>query len=572
MGYYIIIRKKDKINDSIVSCIVDGESEIGVNEIIEEGGKTYHVIVAGYIPRIGKTAKEKAQTLLSKYIDGTIDGNKLYGSYSLVIINQTDGDIMVVTDSFASRVVWKYEDSETIEYASDVRYLVRERKEKLTIDQATLYSFLVYQRAIGNHSMWNEIKSVMPGTIERYSKGGLNVEKYYKTQFTHSKKNVNKAAKEFVQLLKEVVSDICADVAEPALMMGGGLDSRLVAAVSPKNVTCVTLADYKNLEAKSAGKVAQKANLKWHFVERPSNLLADNFKEATATSDAIHPWTNAHFLNINKITNFKYDAAMTALLVDTFYKGLWISITYDYDDVGSYGANIEGMEKIILDLTPKKTDIDLFLDSQEIDKMYQYYKDAVREHCRYVLKFGDNIHDLVQLFWTSSINTGVAEFQNASSLRTVTSERTPFFDIRLNNFMRTMDPEIRKDSDFIKKCIKIADWRLWIMPTSNTMLPVAAPSWVIIVVEHIRPKLGHLKMKLFPKKVKTSSSWPSVSSLIKNNEKLKDELLSLKQMADVLGFDKSKVEKYIDTCVNTGTRTLTFDSLVTFFSFMKQLD
>lgn len=180
-------------------------------------------------------------------------------------------------------------------FISDDILILKERLNINTIDAFASEEFLasgytlgkktllknVYQLQSSEYLYFNNCKLKKQGFHFTYSTNKLNTSPYFKLR----EQAILAFENSFNRLIKSLNNK------QVILPLSGGFDSRLIAVLLNKhnytNVICYTYGKKNNHEIENSKKVAEKLNLKWHFIEY-SDKLIENHMNSNSFKEFIH--------------------------------------------------------------------------------------------------------------------------------------------------------------------------------------------------------------------------------------------------------------------------------------------
>ena len=155
---------------------------------------------------------------------------KLDGFFSIVIIDEKEEKLFLIKDSFGKKPLYYKYDSDKcfLTFCSENRIFDKNSK----ISSSNFINFLVLHFKFFNQTIFEEIKSVPPGSYLEYSDKKIKLVQWY---FPKIKKiNKDKIKENFFELFENSVRKrLMADV-NIGLFLSGGLDSNLIARILKK--------------------------------------------------------------------------------------------------------------------------------------------------------------------------------------------------------------------------------------------------------------------------------------------------------------------------------------------------
>jgi len=407
----------------------------------------------------------------------------LNGSFALLLHDPEKNEILVSTDRFSTYPLWccDLEDS-GIAISSDFTALAGLIHG--TIDYASLWSFLTRGRPVGQHSFFNEIKAIRPATALLFRKGKLIEEvEWYKPRFEPEyDRSVSYWGDELIECVRAAIKDKMADSKAPGLLLSGGLDSRLIASIAPAETRCFTLADFNNIEMKTAAKAAKICGLEHFPIVRDENWYPDIIEQAATHSIGLWHWHNVHFM---PLANWSgewqvIDRVMLGMGFDTLLKGNQIKANILWGKT----PDPEHVDEAVSFLTDfgagpvfPEAHIEEILHPGAATRCRKAYREAVREELLHVIPIVQCVPDAWELFQCRSIMR-VPYWTNITCLREFISARNIIFDNRFYDLYFRLPVTIRRTGSALRAALGRRNKRLVTLIDTNSRLPSFLPASV----------------------------------------------------------------------------------------------
>jgi len=172
------------------------------------------------------------------------------GMFSIILYDSKKEEIFIARDRFGEKPIYYMHDDHSLLASSELSPIIKNFKNKLTLDIEQLNFFLKKSFVSPEKSIFKEIQKIKPGTYKRFLLSDENItfieEKFYwdfKTRILDEKINCISSNKpsyldckhELDELLNEKISmTMCSDVPLGAFL-SGGYDSSCVVAYMQKN-------------------------------------------------------------------------------------------------------------------------------------------------------------------------------------------------------------------------------------------------------------------------------------------------------------------------------------------------
>ncbi|MCK4793075.1 MAG: hypothetical protein KAV87_55610 [Desulfobacteraceae bacterium] len=253
---------------------------------------------------------------------------ELNGAFAIVFAN-TIG-LCIVTDpvSFTMVYVGKNRNNEAVSFGTHPDLVASISDKSLHIDMVSVGEFLNSGTPIFPNTMYRNVKELNPGRLYnidlRGDKADIKDFIYWSPPKELSQGyDQNKLAKELENILLSVVRDRC-NAQKVAVLLSGGLDSRLIMAAVPETVNCIglTFCDHTNRETRTAKRVANSYNRDWFPVVRDKEFLGNSVVDTVKLTGCEFDWVDAHSIGlVEDIAKFNLSAILGGAEFDGYFKG-----------------------------------------------------------------------------------------------------------------------------------------------------------------------------------------------------------------------------------------------------------
>lgn len=228
---------------------------------------------------------------------------QLPGMFAFAIWNGEEQELFCARDRFGEKPFYYAmgKNGEFI-FASEIKALLASGLIVPKVNQEALFHFLQYGYVNTYQSIYSNIYTLPPAHYLTYSKGKIEVKRYYSIPKKDVQINLHDAKEEFSHLLKNAVKkQLVADV-EVGSFLSGGLDSSTIVAMvnkfKPKQTTLSFGYSGENSELKFAEEIAQKYETNHIEIhENRGDIAADLLK--------ISPYFDEPFADMSYTPQFK---------------------------------------------------------------------------------------------------------------------------------------------------------------------------------------------------------------------------------------------------------------------------
>ncbi|MEO0189984.1 MAG: asparagine synthase-related protein [candidate division WOR-3 bacterium] len=517
------------------------------------------LLLCGAVTDLGKFGTESsdqnetARKLLALWKergDSIID--QINGSWSLLFYNARENILTAFTDRFASRSIWISQDGKIWIIGNFPSAIVVMRGNSTSYDPAGLYSLFVISRHIQGRSLYKEVFSLIAGqkiTLKGPSlltspsrgedRGGddgyCSISHWYKRRY---RPDFSAKPKEWGYRLAYELR--CSAkrykkiTPNPYLFLSGGLDSRIVAAAYGKDLKTITLCTSPNFESRIARLVSYYSGLKHQQIIRSPYWYLDTLMASALITSGNYLFSHTHFIvPVIEIIEDEPDASF-------FLGDLLENLNKHYFSIpsgSSFTFTPENLPDLLTQFIPSVSRIqnpELGIFNNKISNyLHRNWLDAIQDSAKLVMDVSEDDRDKFDTYlrW---IDVSVTYTYNMiTCIWPLASERNLFFDNELNDLSLQIPADIRGKSIIHKWILWHLKKELLIIPDANYFLPVFMPKWLQRFSKETRPKLGHMRRRLYTKRKReasimpTAGSWLLFNELYRQDKRYRDSIESL---------------------------------------------
>lgn len=213
--------------------------------------------------------------------------NKINGMYAFVVFDTKCNRIHLVRDPFGIKPLYYLSDNNTFIFSSEIRGIKAINESLFPVDTKSLQTFLTLRYIPSPYTLFKGIKRLPPGHILCFHIDTGKIElsffpKYTADSFSGS---MGDAVDEYTLKLKEAVKRQLLSDVPVGVLLSGGIDSSLIAAMAAEtgiNIPCFTVGfgnAYNDCEIEDAAQTARILGLKHRAVEVNPDSLWDVFAD-----------------------------------------------------------------------------------------------------------------------------------------------------------------------------------------------------------------------------------------------------------------------------------------------------
>ncbi|MDD5457827.1 MAG: asparagine synthase-related protein [Phycisphaerae bacterium] len=254
--------------------------------------------------------------------------NQLNGAFALIAANQEG--FCIVTDplSFVPVYIGTNDNNMPIAFGTHPDILAAVSSDCLKLDAVSAGEFLNSGYCTFPNTIHANVKEIAPGRVHivKKRKSGqfiLNDLIYWlppkEICGCYDKLEL---AKELENIIRSAVESRC-NAKKIAVLLSGGLDSRVILAAVPQSAECIglTFSNELNRETNVASKVAKCYDRQWIPLIRDPELLSKSIVNIVKFISCQSQWVDAHNFGLSdRISKYDADFLLSGMLFDRFLK------------------------------------------------------------------------------------------------------------------------------------------------------------------------------------------------------------------------------------------------------------
>ena len=403
-------------------------------------------------------------------------------------------------------------------------------RDDICVDDVSTAEYLSYGCSTFPNTMHSNVKEINPGRLHINNTKNRNIcpkEYVYWLPPPEISENYseNALAEELCSAFSSAVKDRCNNK-KVAVLLSGGLDSRLIMALVPENVDCfgLTFSDSFNREAKTAKKVAECYNRKWFNLPRDCELVGNSMVGIVKLLGCECEWISAHAYGFaEKISDFDVDCLLSGQMFDSYLKGI---LALDFViKKSSYGLLPSRYEKRAFDYVHQADDSLRDVDTEFWNTtLVQNVLGNVYERRReYYETNHEHMHRSIELLFLYPFSQFM-DTANWFGDRKILPVQLVGFDRRLLDFAFKCPVELKLDNKiFLKAAMKIYGPGTRIKCVNDGVRP--GSSHITRLAQRAMRKTQDKIVRFYEKINKTSKfqhSWSDYQKYWSQSSKLKD--------------------------------------------------
>lgn len=265
----------------------------------------------------------------------------LEGIYSYAIWEKDRKQLYIATDRHGYEFVYYYRDSKKFIFASEIKSILSILGSKPEPDIYAICDIFNFHSVFNNKTPFKHIHLLPHAANCIVSQGNCNIRQFWDYPFSveHHKDNEDFLLDKAKQLIQTSVDNSINEFDKIGIMLSGGLDSRLLAAVARNRVNDAIALSIRYSEAKLeeniiASQVATCLNMKFQYFNSPKNNIIDLIENSITDTDGQQGFCDI-LPTIKEIAReYPGIGLINGFLMDTLFKSNWVLFNdQGYDDI-----------------------------------------------------------------------------------------------------------------------------------------------------------------------------------------------------------------------------------------------
>jgi len=586
------LKKASAYKDNVL-LIMDGEIFPDVKDVPHE--------LAAYAPTI-----QRAEYCLYLYLKyGPKFVERLNGAFVIAVFDNRDHTAHLYNDRFGSEPIYIWTSSEECVFSTSQRSLLNYRDDiGRNYDKDALSELVLFNRIFEDKTLFQDIRRLVPASHAIWDGKQLRTEKYWDIASdtgTERPKNWKDAAVELRNKLEHSISKRLSDNARSAILISGGVDSRLLLGLCPKSKSTIAVTfSNKNhphsSETQSAIKVAKVLGHEHVLIERDTDHYANVAELAVDVNEAQMAFMHCHSLGLHqKMLDLGIKVVLTAHWWDTLFKGCYsigditnyiypaYHVYRDEPDtlkirrIAQYCCSSEGIQK------PHNQDLLMLALNSRMKEKAAIARERVIGKLSMLLQKNKEIQN-------GSENFTILDLQSKETigiqhgLRTVFPDRSPAYDNDLFSLALNTPVNWKKDGRIVQRALKLVNPKLAWIADANTGLPAGlSQPWSNILFgswKKVQDAIRHLSRYPIiitgsrpPERECTiflqNSSWHNRNGLLRLSKRYRSMVERTANNLDETFFDKKVIIELLNHELNTARPRLNklWEMILTFGLF-----
>ena len=479
-----------------------------------------------------------------------------------VALIETPEHMLVASDRFSSHPVFYVVENDTLVISFSYQTIWNRLAERnaLKIDPLGFYEFLHFQRLFAESTLDQSTNALPPAIVLSFNKSTANVttSSYWSPNFEKRTDGRKAIASDLANAIRDSIATKTGDASYPALLLSGGMDSRVVLGGFPANAQplCITIGEIENNEVDVARSLARVSGAEHSFVKRSTSHYTDVVSEAVSVGGGMFSYQHGHFFGLELPET---DLILHGHGFDYFFQGMYLPsrrrtflgrntrswalelIGFDLVDeyIGKAKYRLKGIDPLSL-LKPE-------FKEQAIDRLRSDLDSVLAPVQSQIANPRDQWDYL-----TTSAPGRHYTYLNLLFVGSLAEQRTIAFTNNILDIYHSTPTEVRHGTTLLAETIRHLNPRLLEVRNANTNLrPDLSPARLTIDgwLRGARRRMGMSKTNAADPSA-SDRSWPTDAMIVRNSPELFARIEKLPN-SDGIGtldiFDESKLADLVKT-------------------------
>ena len=182
--------------------------------------------------------KSDTEVLLKGFEEWGIDvTKKLRGMFAFAIWDKKKHDLYLARDQWGIKPLYYYKNEKTFMFGSEIKAFLAHPDFKKEFNGDILASYLCFNSVATDESFFKGVFKLKPGHYLKYSKGNIEINRFYKLEFDETKQDEEELVKKIQDVMVDSVEHHKIADVEVGSFLSSGVDSSYVVSLLKPNKT-----------------------------------------------------------------------------------------------------------------------------------------------------------------------------------------------------------------------------------------------------------------------------------------------------------------------------------------------
>jgi len=266
--------------------------------------------------------------LFDKYLNETVE--ILQGIFAYAVWDKKREQLYICTDRHGYEFIYYFQDNNRFVFASEIKPILKYLNRRIGADIDGICDIYNFNTVFNNRTPYKNIKLLPHAAACQVFKDTLTINQYwdYPIDLDYLKNSYDKILDDAKNTIQSAVQSALNGFDNLGIMLSGGLDSRLLAAVAAQHSTNMKAFTFQfgesiDKDCNIAEQIAKNLGLEFQFIQLPPSDFIKNIEKCLIDTDG--QWGFFDLLpKISAISKlYPGIALINGFLMDTLFKSGW---------------------------------------------------------------------------------------------------------------------------------------------------------------------------------------------------------------------------------------------------------
>ena len=266
--------------------------------------------------------------LFDKYLNETVE--ILQGIFAYAVWDKKHKQLYICTDRHGYEFIYYFQDNNRFVFASEIKPILKYLNRRIGVNIDGICDIYNFNTVFNNRTPYKNIKLLPHAAACQVYKNTLTINQYwdYPIDLDYLKNPYDKILDDAKNTIQPAVQRALNGFGNLGIMLSGGLDSRLLAAVAAQHSTNMKAFAFQHGESIDkdcdiAEQIANNLGIEFQFIQLPSSEFIQNIERCLMDTDGQWGFFDSlpKIIAISKL--YPGIALINGFLMDTLFKSGW---------------------------------------------------------------------------------------------------------------------------------------------------------------------------------------------------------------------------------------------------------
>lgn len=481
----------------------------------------------------------------------------LDGSFCLAVLERDGGALLLASDRFNSRpLFYAHVPDGSLVFATHVPAVLADPRVSRAIDRTAAYELFHFQRVLGTRTLQERVRMLPPGSVLRWQDGAVQIRRWF--EMTH-RPDAGPSEDDWVEAMAAAMRTSLDRITRPphriAILLSGGLDSRMVLAAAERPPRCFSFGDFENREFETARAVAAARGLDCTFVQRAPHHYTDLLDRAVEIGAGMYNFNHAHTIGLTEPLRAHCDFVLHGFAPELYFRGTnWPFVTRRLfgvkllKEVDRHVTPQNLADKVLggLKYSLRSRRPHQLFRPERAPEMEEAVRNSVEETLAEAAEHSDDVYD--RFIWADTwYHSKYPSFLFEASIRPFIGDRSIVFHNHVLDLFLRMPSRYRGSSRVWARAVARLHPGIAAVPDANTDQPMLRDPRAVAAVtlgRSVLRRLGMTRSRRLPSG-QAERSWPRFQDHIRHHGRLQariEAVLASPEALDPSLFDVDRAQ------------------------------